>query len=160
MRLVLSLLSVATLAVVPNAHAQFANVDACSLLTSSQAGTAIGAQAKPGQHLLEPSKGECIWTDGAKDDLDRRRVVLTIISQVAFDHTKTSPTLKTESVNGVGDDAYYVVPKGGAPILNVRKGGTYFQIKILNGFKVKPPLSADAIKTGELTLGKEAAGKA
>jgi hypothetical protein len=143
-----------------SSHAQFANVDACSLLTPSEAGAAMAAQANAGQHFMEPSKGECIWTDGAKDDIDRRRVALSIIAQVAFDHLKGSQAVKTESLQGVGDDAYYVLPNGGGPILNVRKGGTYFQIKILNGLKVKPPLSADAVKAGELTLGKEVAGRA
>jgi hypothetical protein len=160
MRFARALLSFAALAVVPTAHAQFAKVDACSLLTTSQASTAIEAQVQQGQHLIEPSKGECIWTDGAKDDLDRRRVALSIMSQIAFDHTKASTSLKTERVSDVGDDAYYVLPKGGSPILNVRKGGVYFQIKVLNGLKVKPPLSADAVKARELVLGQAAAGKA
>jgi len=142
------------------ARAQFANVDACSLLTSSEAGTAIEVTVNQGQHLVAGSKGECYWTDAASADPDHRRVTVSIIAPVAFDHTKASPTLKTEPASGVGDEAYYVLPKGGGPILNVRKGGTYFQIKILNGFKAKPPLSADAVKARELVLGKAAASKA
>jgi hypothetical protein len=111
MRLAGSLLSLAALAVVPAARAQFANVDACTLLTASETGTAMGVKANDGQHLVEPSKGECVWTDGAKDDLGHRRVALSIMS-------------------------------------------------ILNGLKVKPPLSADAVKAGEIALGKKAAGRA
>ena len=34
----------------------------------------------------------------------------------------------------------------------MRKGGVAFQIKILNGFKVEPPLAAKGVKDRELVL--------
>lgn len=161
MRPVFSLVMLAAFALVPvTAHAQFANVDACSLLTASEASTAIGAPANQGHHLIEPSKGECWWSDATTADPDHRRVTLSIIAPIAFNRMKSSPNLKTEVISGAGDEAYYVLPKGGGPILNVRKGGVDLQIKILNGFKVKPPLGADEVKARELVLAKAAAGRA
>jgi hypothetical protein len=160
MRLVGSLVSLAALAIVPAARAQFANVDACSLLTASEAGAAIDVGVT-GHHLMAGSKGECFWSDDTTADINHRRVTLSIIAQAAFDHTKTSPRLKTEPVAGVGDDAFYVSPGGGSvPIIDVKKGNVYFQIKILNGLKVKPPLKADDVKARELVLAKKAAGRA
>jgi hypothetical protein len=161
MRVIGSLVSLAVFAFAPTASAQFANVDACSLLTATEASAALEVPVQKGQHLMEPSKTACIWTDAASiSDIDHRRVSVSIMAQIAFDHTKTSPGLKTEPVSGVGDDAYYVLPKGGGPILNVKKGAVYIQIKVLNGLKAKPPLSEDAVKAKELTLAKAAAGRA
>src|SRR5262249_53239807 len=54
---------------------------------------------------------------------------------------------------------YYMLPKAASPILIAKKGNAYFQIKVLNGLKVKPPLSADEVKARELVLGKAAAGR-
>jgi hypothetical protein len=160
MRLVLPLVTLAAFAVGPVAtHAQFANVDACSLLTAPEVSTAIEVPVDKGHHLIEPSKGECWWSDATTADPDHRRVTLSIMAPVAFNNMKSSPRLTTEPISGVGDEAFYVLPKGAGPILVVRKGGVDFQIKILNGFKLKP-LGADVVKARELVLAKAAAGRA
>jgi hypothetical protein len=142
-----------------SSEAQFANVDACSLLTPSEAGKAIDVTVDKGQHLVATSKGECIWTDGPSTDLDHRRVTLSMMAQPAFDHMKSSAELKPEPVAGVGDEAYFVTTSGAGPILIARKGSACFQLKVLNGFKVKPPLKLDEQKARELVLGKAAAAR-
>ena len=142
-----------------SSKAQFANVDACSLLTTSEAGKAIDVTVGKGQHLVAASKGECIWSDDPTSDLDHRRVTLSIMAQQAFDRMKSSALLKPEPAAGVGDEAYFVLASGSGPILIVRKGSAYFQLKVLNGFKVKPPLKPDEQKARELVLGKAAAAR-
>src|SRR5262245_36683744 len=94
----------ALLLVSTSSDAQFANVDACSLLTESEAGTAIGTTVSKGHHLLEPSKGECIWSDDPSGDLDHRRVALSIMAQPAFDRMHSNARIKSEPVAGVGDE--------------------------------------------------------
>ena len=57
-----------------------------------------------------------------------------------FDRMKSVPNVKADPVSGVGNEAYYVDKKGAGILLAVRKGGVAFQLKVLNGSKVKPPL--------------------
>jgi hypothetical protein len=160
MRLIRPVVTLVAFALAPaTARAQFANVDACSLLIPSEASKAIEVKVEAGVHLVEGSKGECVWTDGAVSDVGRRRVTLSIMAPAAFNRMKSSPALKTEPASGVGDEAFYVIPKGGGPILAVRKGGVFFQIKILNGFKAKP-IGAAEVQARELALGAAAAGRA
>jgi hypothetical protein len=77
-----------------------------------------------------------------------------------FANMKSSPRLKTAPVSGVGDEAYFIFPSGGDPILAVRKGAVAFQLKVLNGYKVKPHMAADDVKARELVLAKAAVGRA
>lgn len=170
MRFAGSLVSLASLAVVSVLHAQspvpqtklpiphggFPDVDACSVLTLAQASTAIGVPVQA-HHLVEPRKGTCFWSDSPTGDADNRRVLVTIMTDAVYDHMKTSPALKTEPATSVAQDAFFVIPTGGDPILLVRKSGVPFQIKILNGFKVKPPLSPSEVKARELALANAAA---
>jgi hypothetical protein len=161
MRFVLPVVTLVALALGPvTARAQFANVDACTLLVPSEASTAIEVSVTQGHHITESTKSACSWSDAGSADPDHRRVTLSIEPPSVFASMKSSPRLKTEAVSGIGDEAYYIYPSGAGPILAVRKGGVAFQIKILNGFKVKPPLAAKEVKDRELALGKAAAGRA
>jgi hypothetical protein len=161
MRFVLPVVTLGALALGPaTAHAQFANVDACTLLVPSEASIAIEVPVTEGHYITETTKSACSWSDAGSADPDHRRVTLSIEPPSVFASMKSSPRLKTEAVSGIGDEAYYIYPSGAGPILAVRKGGVAFQIKILNGFKVKPPLAAKDVKDRELVLGKAAAGRA
>ncbi len=170
MRLVRLLAMVLPFAVVPALHAQspvpqtkvpaakpiFPDVDACSVLTLGAASTAIGVPVQA-HHLVEPAKGTCFWSDSPNGDANNRRVLVTIMTDAVYEHMKSSRALKTEPATSIAEDAFFVIPTGGDPILLVRKSGVPLQIKILNGFKVKPPLSPSEIKTRELALGNAAA---
>jgi hypothetical protein len=161
MRLVLRLVTLVAVAVLPaTAVAQLANVDACSLITASEAYTAIGVLTNQGHHLAEPHKDQCRWSDDTTAGPDHRRVALGIETLSVFANMKSSPRLKTESVSGIGDEAYFIFPSGGDPILAVRKGGVAFQLKVLNGYKIKPHLGAEEVKARELVLAAAAAGRA
>jgi hypothetical protein len=161
MRLVLPLAALVAFGFGPaTAVAQLANVDACSLITASEAYTAIGVLTNQGHHLAEPHKDQCRWTDDTTAGPDHRRVSLGIETLSVFNSMKSSPRLKTEAVSGVGNEAYFIFPSGGDPILAVRKGGVAFQLKVLNGYKIKPHLTADEVKARELVLAAAAAGRA
>jgi hypothetical protein len=141
---------------VPAARPVFPDVDACSVLTLGAASDAIGVPVQA-HHLVEPAKGTCFWSDSPTGDANNRRVLVTIMTDPVYDRMKASPILKNEPATSNAEDAFFNIPKGGDPILFLRKHGVPFQIKILNGFKVKPPLSPSEIKTRELALGNAAA---
>lgn len=135
-----------------------ADPDACSLLTEAQASAAIEVKVGAGQHSSPSSTKACMWTDNPTASVDHRRLVLTISNPAAFDVGKTTPRFKAEPVGGVGDDAYYESFGSDAPILVVKKGGTVFTVRILNGLKLKA-LGQDAIKAKELEVAKAAVTK-
>ncbi len=171
MRLARLLAMVSAFVVVPGLHAQspvppqtkvpaprgvFPNVDACTVLSLAAASEAIGAPVTA-HHLVEPMKGTCFWSDSPTGSDNNRRVVVTVMTDAVYLRMKASPTLTIEPATSTAEDAFFEIPKGGDPILFVRKAGVPLSIKILNGFKVKPPISPSDIKTRELALGNAAA---
>ena len=57
MRLVLPVVTLVAVALCPvTTRAQKADIDACSLLTASEASTAIGVTVTQGHHVIEPTK--------------------------------------------------------------------------------------------------------
>jgi hypothetical protein len=159
MRLVLPTLTLLAVALGPAVvRAQRADVDACSLLTASEAGAAIERKVDTGHHLAEPHKDQCWWSDDATSNPDHRRVTLLIEDPSIFGRMKSLPN--TEPVSGVGEEAYYYDTKGAGILLAVRKGGVAFQLKVLNGSKTKPTLAPGDIKARELVLAKSAIGRA
>jgi hypothetical protein len=133
--------------------------DACALLTEAEVSTAIEAKSLPGKHLVASNPKSCIWSDDANHSVNSRRVTLSIMPVAGFDFGKGgNPRVKTEPVQGVGDDAYYEIFKADAPFLVVRKGGAAFNVRILNGLKFKA-LSLDEEKARELALAKAAVAK-
>ncbi len=137
-----------------------ANEDACSLLTPGEVSAAIEIQSLPGKPVVPGSTKACMWTDSADASVGSRRVTLSITdSTVAFGLMKSSPRITTEPASGIGDEALYEIPKDHeAPILQVRKGGSVFTLRILNGLKAKA-FTTDEVKTKEATLAKAAAGR-
>ncbi len=160
MRHVLPIATLIAVALCPvTGHAQKASVDACSLLTASEASTAIGGTVTQGHHLMEPHKDQCWWSDDNTASSDHRRVTLLIEDPSMFDRMKSVPNVKADPVSGVGDEAYYADTKGAGILLAVRKGGVAFQLKVLNGSKVRPPIAPDDVKARELVLAKAAVGR-
>ena len=137
-----------------------ATSDACSLLTVSEVNSALEIQSLPGKPAFAGIPKACIWSDDADASISNRRVTLSINSSTtAFEIMKSSPRLTIEPASGIGDDAFYEIPKGSeAPLLQVRKGGSFFTLRILNGLKSKP-FTHDEVKAKEATLAKAAVGR-
>jgi hypothetical protein len=132
--------------------------DACTLLTDAQVNAAIEAKTQPGRHAVASSTKQCMWSDDPDHALEHRRVVLTYSAPTSFDVGKKVSHPAAEAVSGVGDDAYYEFFGADAPALVVKKGGTVFTIRVLNGLKAKA-LDQTAVKTRELDLAKAVATK-
>jgi len=135
-----------------------ADPDACALLTEQQVNAAIEIKTLPGKHLVPTNTKECIWSEDAKPSTEHRRVTLTMNTLTSFNLGKSSNGLKTEPVSGVGDEAYYIVFRADSPMLVVRKGGSAFTVRVLNGSKAKA-LTLDEEKARDLSLGKAAVAK-
>jgi hypothetical protein len=137
-----------------------ATSDACSLLTVAEVSAALEVSSLPGKHYIADSSKACMWSDAADGNINNRRVTLSITSStIAFNQMKSSPRITTEALTGVGDEAFYEIPKGhDTPILQVRKGGETFALRILDGLKSKP-FKLEDVKTKEATLAKVAVGR-
>ena len=134
--------------------------DACSLLTVGEVSAALEVSAQPGKRLIEASPAACIWSTDPDNTLRGRRVTLSIIPVAGFEFGKSgaNPKITIVPVNGIGDEAYYEVFKSDSPFLVVRKGGTAFTLRILNGLKLKS-FSLDQEKAKEADLGRSAAAR-
>jgi len=133
--------------------------DACSLLTTEEVSAALEVTSLAGKPAIAGSPKSCIWSDSPTDSIDHRRVTLSITnSVVGFNAMKSSTRIVTEAVSGIGDEAFYELPKGESPFLVVRKGQATFTLRVLNGLKLKA-FSLEQEKTKEATLGKAAAGR-
>jgi hypothetical protein len=137
-----------------------ATSDACSLLTVGEVNAALEIQSLPGKPAIAGSPKMCVWSDAADTSGGNRSVTVSISSSTtAFDLMKSSTRITIETVSGIGDDAFFELPKGNeTPILQVRKGGSIFTLRIVNGPKSKP-LSRDDAKAKEAMLAKAAAGR-
>src|SRR5262249_29392298 len=112
--------------------------DACALLTETDVSTALEVKSLPGTHLVQSSTKVCTWSDVAGTDINHRRVLVSMTSTAAFNVVKsrTGP-ITIEPVSGIGDEAYYQIPKSSeSPFLFVRKGSAAFSVRILNGLKL------------------------
>ena len=91
--------------------------------------------------------------------ISNRRVTLSLIPTTTFENGKAGrPKVTIAPVSAIGDEAYYEIYKSEGPLLVVRKGGSAFTVRILNGLKFKE-LTQDAVKAKEAELGKAAAAK-
>jgi hypothetical protein len=135
--------------------------DACALLTEADVSAALEVKSMPGKRVVESSPKACIWSDDPSGGFRNRRVTLTITPVAGFDAAKSNlaTRLTIEPVAGVGDDAYYEIFRTSeTPMLAVKKGGTAFVVRILNGLKLKA-FAREAVKAKEAELGKDAAAK-
>ncbi|HLV96012.1 MAG TPA: hypothetical protein VKS44_12535 [Candidatus Acidoferrales bacterium] len=134
--------------------------DACSLLTEAQVSTVLGVPAAG--RALGPKS--CIWVQtGVKPGSTRRRVDLVILIMQGYTGgyaVATMPNAPTSAthVSGLGDDAYYLSMRSGAPTmeLRVKKGGVAFGIRVQSD---GTPFTPDQIKAKEKTLALEILAK-
>jgi hypothetical protein len=130
---------------------------ACELLTQAQVSAALGVMVGAGTPIARP--GACQWVSKGKI------ATLTITQPLGgktpveqFNTGKTSKRLgiTTESVSGVGDEAFYIyfaanTPRAASGIV-VRKGDATFEIRVY-GFTLEEG------KTVGKSLAQDVAGK-
>ena len=132
------------------------DVDACTLLTTEEASKALEITSLPGKRLIASSPKVCVWSDASGG----RRVNLSVMTPAAFQVGKSAGArgINIEPVSGLGDEAYYEIPKTDSPFLFVRKGQTAFSVRILNGLKMKA-FSREQEKAKEADLAKAAVAR-
>ena len=135
------------------------DVDACTLLTTAEASKALEVTSSPGKRLIASSPKICVWSDAALGS-DGRHVNLSVMSPAGFQVGKSAGArgINIEPVSGLGDEAYYEIPKTDSPFLFVRKGQTAFSVRILNSLKMKA-FSREQEKAKEADLAKAAVAR-
>lgn len=134
--------------------------DACSLLTQAQVSAVLGVPVGAGQKLLPNSAALCGWEVPGQKGMDRKRVVLSIYTQIGsltpvqrFNAAKTPiKGITKEPTSGVGDDAVFVTTPGFGTGLIFRKGDAAFDLRAY-GF----PL--DQVEAKEKILAKDVLAK-
>jgi hypothetical protein len=134
--------------------------DACSLLTSAEVSAALGVSVGAGEKILPNSTALCGWEVPGEKNLDRKRVLLSIYTQIGgltpvqrFNAAKTPiKGITKEGVDGVGDDAIFATTPGLGTGLIFRKGNAAFDLRVY-GF----PL--DRLKAKEKALAQDVLAK-
>jgi hypothetical protein len=104
--------------------------DACALLTAAQVSSALGAVVGPGQPIMPNHTTLCTWREQGVPAGTERNITVSLMTVKSFDNGKTPMTGITKTpVSGVGDDAYFIEPRGMAAGLSVRKGDICFQVR-------------------------------
>jgi hypothetical protein len=127
---------------------------ACTLLTQAQIGAATGATVGAGSPIAAPTS--CQWSGQGKIvtlTIDKPRGGTSPVDQFNDAKTRKLPGVTTESISGVGEDAYYVYFTGqnraGCGVV-VKKGNSVFEVR-LYGFDLSQA------KTVSKTLAQDAA---
>lgn len=108
--------------------------DACAVLTASQVSAVLGVRVAPGQHVLPDAHSSCGWAAPGDPSLGAKKLVLTLMSARGFETGKTPVKSATKvAASAVGDEAYYITTPPFGTALSVKKGGSYFQVRI-SGF--------------------------
>ena len=138
--------SALALGIAPAARAP-SPVDPCSLLTTAQVSSAVGAPVQTGKPINTTG---CSWTAAST------KVMVTISFFVpgGYDKAKAAnvPTVVKTTVGGVGDDAFYA-SMGAWTILTVKKGQTAFSVRVYG------VTDQAKVKEIEKTLGADAAAR-
>lgn len=117
--------------------------DACSLLTPAQVTAVLGVSVAAGEKLAPGSAALCGWEVAGEKSLSRKRVVLSIYTQIGsltpverFNNAKFPMRgIQKEPVSGVGDDAIFATTPGFGTGLIFRKGDAAFDLRVY-GFPV------------------------
>jgi hypothetical protein len=118
----------------PLAAGALASPDACTVLTAGQVSAVLGVRVEPGQHLVPNAHSSCGWAAPGDPSLGTKRLVLTLMSERAFESGKTPVKSATKTVvQALGDEAYYIATPPFGTALSVRKGAESFQVRI-SGF--------------------------
>ena len=150
------ILTAALIGVVLTSSAAFAEVDACTLITQAQVGAALEIPVGAGTPIGRPSS--CQWAGKGRFTtlvIIQPRGGKSPVESFNAGKASTMPGIITESVSGVGDEAYYVYfntkERSGLGLV-VKKGTTAFEIRVY-GFEL------DKAKSVAKTLCQTVAGK-
>jgi hypothetical protein len=115
--------------------------DACTLLTTADASTALQAPSAAGHLLVAGSPTDCVWSDDPAVGDTSRRVVVSTHSPMSFSIAKhpAITTIQIEPVAGIGDEAFYqIYPHGQPPFIWARKGNKAISVRIITGAEPAP----------------------
>lgn len=134
--------------------------DACSLLTAAQISTVLGVSVGAGEKIVPTNASLCGWEVAGQNGSDRKRVVLSIYTQLGrltpvqrFNNAKTPlKGITKEPVTGIGDDAISATTPGFGTGLIFRKGDAAFDLRVY-GFPI------DQVKAKEKTLALDVLAK-
>lgn len=105
--------------------------DACSLLTPQQVSAVLGIPVGEGEHIVPDSLTSCGWMGPGGASIGSKKIVLSLMTARSFQSGKTPVKGVTESLApGIGDEAYFVSMPPFGTALSVKKGATYFQLRI------------------------------
>ncbi len=108
-----------------------AAADACTLLTAHQVSAVLGIAVGEGEHIVPDSLTSCGWMGPGGASIGSKKIVLSLMSARSFQSGKTPVKGVTESLApGIGDEAYFISMPPFGTALSVKKGGTYFQLRI------------------------------
>jgi hypothetical protein len=109
--------------------------DACALLTTAQAGAALGGAAGPGKAI---TTGICQWGQQGKPGDVLLKLDVNLIAPDRFTRLKTVTLGTVTTVSGLGDEAFYSTFTQGRTTLttlNVKKGSAAVTIRVSGGTK-------------------------
>ena len=105
--------------------------DACTLLTPQQVSAILGVPVGEGEHIVPDSLTSCGWMGPGGASIGSKKIVLSLMTARSFQTGKTPVKGVTESLApGIGDEAYFVSMPPFGTALSVKKGATYFQLRI------------------------------
>jgi hypothetical protein len=113
-----------------SAHAAPPPDDACSLLTTAQVSTALGAPVGAGTYITPTFKKTCTWT-ATTNGGGTVTVNLQSIAQYEGGRKLASygNSVSSNSIAGIGDDAYYVGTDKLVGLV-VKKGDVAFKVAV------------------------------
>jgi len=135
--------------------------DACKLLTTEEASTALGVASKPGEKEGGDLIPGCVWSHDSPYTYSSLRISVSIHSAISYNAAKHPriPTISTEPISGLGDDAFYALySNGDPPFLWAKKGEKSIAVRILMPTN-KGPFTAEQLKSKLLVLAKAAIAK-
>lgn len=152
-------------------HAAYAAppTDACSLLTPVQVTAVLGVSVAAGERVVPGIAALCGWEGPGPKSMSRKRVVLSIYTQIGsltpvqrFNNAKFPiQGVKKEPVSGVGDDAIFATTPGFGTGLIFRKGDAAFDVRVygfpIDQVKAKEKKLADCV-IQRLTNGRFSGG--
>lgn len=112
--------------------------DACSLLTPAEVSAVLGVSVGAGEKIVPNNTALCGWDVTGGERLDRKRVVLSIYTQMGsltpmqrFNNAMTPVRGITKvPVTGVGDGALFATTPGLGTGLIFRKGNAAFDLRV------------------------------
>ena len=125
--------------------------DACSLLTSTEVGAALGGAAGAGEPITPTDHKVCTWkaADG------RSWVTLMLQPSSAYDSgmrlaSYSNGKISAQPVAGLGEGAYFL-PVGDQVGLIVKKGPVSFKVAVYQHGPVGPKETAERALAGKIT---------